>query len=51
MQFAVDIGLTHAAGDELGVLGAEIENEYFLMHFVRVQDSGIRIQGKRRTKD
>ena len=33
VQFAIDLLLAHAAGDELGDLGAEIENEDFLVHF------------------
>ncbi len=32
MQFAIDVSLAHAAGDKLGVLGTEIEDEDFLMH-------------------
>ena len=32
MQFAVDAGFAHAAGDQLGVLGTEIEDEDFLVH-------------------
>jgi len=32
MQFAVHAGLAHAAGDQLGVLGTEIEDEDFLVH-------------------
>jgi hypothetical protein len=31
MQFAVHLLLAHAAGDELGDLGAEIEDEDFLV--------------------
>ena len=30
MQFAEDMGFTHPAGDKLGVLGTEIENQDFL---------------------
>ena len=31
MQLAVDVGLAHPPGDQLGVLGAEIENEDFFL--------------------
>ena len=32
VQFAIDIGLAHTAGDELGVLGTEVEDEDALVH-------------------
>ncbi len=35
MQFAIDMCLAHAAGDKLGVLGTEIEDEDFLVHVDR----------------
>ena len=31
VQFAVNVGLAHAAGNQLGVLGTEVENEDFLV--------------------
>jgi hypothetical protein len=31
MDFAVNMGLTHAAGNELGDLGTEVKNEYFVV--------------------
>ena len=34
MNFAVNVGFPHAAGNQLGILGAEVEDEYFLMHGV-----------------
>jgi hypothetical protein len=32
MQLAIDLLLAYAAGDQLRILGAEIENENFLVH-------------------
>jgi hypothetical protein len=32
MQLAVNAGFAHPAGNQLGVLGTEIENEDFLVH-------------------
>ena len=32
MQFAIHAGFAHAACNQLGVLGTEIENEDFLVH-------------------
>jgi hypothetical protein len=32
MQFAVDVGLAHAPGDQLSVLGAEIEDQDLVVH-------------------
>jgi hypothetical protein len=32
MQLAIDAGLAHAARDQLGVLGTEVEDEDFLVH-------------------
>jgi hypothetical protein len=32
MDLAVDPGFPHAAGDQLRVLRAEIQDEYFLVH-------------------
>ena len=31
MHFAENMGLTHAAGNELGDLGAEVKNENFVV--------------------
>jgi hypothetical protein len=32
MDFTVDVGFAHTAGDELGDLGAEVEDEDFVVH-------------------
>ena len=32
MNFAVHAAFTHAACNQLGILGAEVKNEYLLMH-------------------
>ena len=44
MDFAVDAGLAHAARDQLGVLGAEVEDEDFLVHVVVRIRVGFRVQ-------
>src|SRR5690606_13410151 len=46
MQFTVDIGFTHAARDELRVLGAEIENQDFCVHMYRDWRLGARGQDR-----
>ena len=45
MQFAVDAGFPHAPGNELGVLGTEVEDENFFVHMD--QGSGIRGQERK----
>ena len=36
MNFTVDVGFAHAAGDELGHLAAEVENEDAVVRHVSV---------------
>ena len=50
MQFAIDVSFAHAAGNKLGVLGTEIEDEDFLVHVNRgVKREGIAAAGRKRT--
>jgi hypothetical protein len=51
MNFAIDMRLAHAAGDQLRNLGTEIENEDFLVgHMKPEMNVGLPVPGKFRQR-